>query len=163
MLYACLRGKEIPDPIKNHTLERRDLMETNPYEYERAIPWMPQQNQAYAGRNAAVHTGQQLSGLQKQVPQHRAEAQKPKPPKPMPKARTLAIVQAFKRWLVVASMMTFVSLSGLVAYHQIGTTTTNQASSTSTQATSTPTTSTQSSNGFFNQQNGNNFASSGST
>jgi hypothetical protein len=88
--------------------------------------------------------------------------QKPKPPKPMPKARALALVRTFKKWLVVASLAAFVSLSGLVAYHHVGTAA-SQPSSGSSQTTPTTSSSSQDSNGFLNQQGGNNFGSSNSS
>ncbi len=170
-------------------------METNPYVYDRTVPWIPQQNQFYENNYVTAHTGQQRPPvLQNQKPQQRSVDQiqlangpntagktmpnpvgaglpcpppiyrpasspirqqhldqKPKPSKPMPKARALALVRTFKKWLVVASLAAFVSFSGLVAYHHVGT----AASQTSS--------SSQDSNGFLNQQGGNNFGSSNSS
>lgn len=140
MLYAWAHRYEI-------TLERKDTMETNPYEYDRTVPWIPQQN----------------VGAQFIAP---SRAPKPKSPERMPKARALALARALKKWLVIASFVSFGTLSGLVAFHQVGTTTsntshTNQSSSKSSQATATATPS--SSNGFFDQQGGNNLGSSNSS
>jgi hypothetical protein len=42
----------------------------------------------------------------------------------MPKVQALALARTLKKWLAVASLVGFLSLSGLVAYHQVGTTTT---------------------------------------
>ena len=138
-------------------------MKTNPYDYDTTIPWIPQQNQLYENNYVTAHTGQQRPPvLQNQKPQQRSVNQKPKPPKPMPKARVLALVRAFKKWLVVASLAAFVSFSGLVAYHQVGTTA-SQTSSGSSQETPTTSSSSQDSNSFLNQQGGNNFASSNSS
>lgn len=138
-------------------------METNPYEYNRTIPWIPQQNQVYAGRDVSAHTHQQLSRLQKQEPQRGGGDQKPKPPKPMPKARTLALVRTFKKWLVTASLVGFFSFTGLVAYHHVGTTATQTSSGSSQTSSSSTTSSSQKSNSFFNQPGGNNFGSNNSS
>jgi hypothetical protein len=75
-----------------HTLEIGDTMETNPYEYDRTVPWIPQQNQFYEGRYVTERTSQQQpSALQNQRLQQRGGDQKPKPPERMPKAQTLAL------------------------------------------------------------------------
>jgi cytoskeletal protein RodZ len=42
----------------------------------------------------------------------------------MPKARALALVGIFKRWIVMTSLVGFLSLSGLAALHRTGTTST---------------------------------------
>lgn len=139
-------------------------METNPYEYDRTIPWIPQQNQLYEGRYVTDRASQQRSPvLQDQRPQQRRVDQKPKPPERMPKARALALARTLKKGLVIASLLSFGAFSGLVAYHQVGTITTANTSSGSSQATPASTSSSQNSNGFFNQQGGNNFGSSNSS
>jgi hypothetical protein len=145
-------------------------METKPYEYEydKPIPWIPQQNQFYTGRDVTARTSQQFSDLQKQRLQQRGEGQKPKPAERMSKAKALALVSTLKRGLIIASLVSFGAFSGLVAYHQVGTTAnqTNQAkqtSSGSSQVTPTTSSSSQDSNGFFKQQGGNNFGSSNSS
>ena len=100
-------------------------METNPYEYDTSVQWRPQQNQFYEGRYVSPRTGQQQPPvLQNQKPQLRNGNQKPKPPEKMPKARALALARSFKKWLVVASLVSFGTFSGLVAFHQVGSTTT---------------------------------------
>jgi hypothetical protein len=138
-------------------------METNPYEYDRTIPWIPQQNQLYEGRYVTDRASQQRSPvLQDQRPQQRRVDQKPKPPERMPKARALALARTLKKGLVIASLVSFGAFSGLVAYHQVGTTA-NHTSSGSSQAMPVSTSSSQNSNGFFNQQGGNNFGSSNSS
>ncbi len=142
-------------------------METNPYEYDRTIPWIPQQNQLYEGSYVTERTSQQRSPfLHNQRPQQRSGGLKPKPPERMPKARAVALARILKKWLVITSLVSFGTFSGLVAYHQVSTTTTaNHTSSGSSQATpaSSSSSSSQSSNGFFNQQGGNNFGSSNSS
>lgn len=125
-------------------------METNPYEYDRTVPWIPQQQQRPVGTQFTAPN----------------RAPKPKSAERMPKARALALARTLKKSLVIASFVSFGTLSGLVAFHQVGTTTsnnsqTNQSSSKSSQATATATPS--SSNGFFDQQGGNNLGSSSSS
>ena len=145
-------------------------METNAYEYDRTISWIPQQNQRYEGNYVTAHTGQQRPVvLQNQKPQQRSVDQKPKPPRPMPKARALALARTFKKWLVIASLVSFGTFSGLAAFHQVGITAT-QTSAASSQKTSTTsaqktttTSSSQNSSSFLNQQGGNNFGSSNSS
>ncbi len=148
-------------------------MATKPYDYDTTLPWIPRQNQLYENNYVTAHTGQQRPPvLQNQKLQQRGVEQKPKPAKAMPKARALALVRAFKKWLVVASLAAFVSLSGLVAYHHVGTAASQPSSgssqktpttTSSSQATPTTSSSSQDSNGFLNQQGGNNFGSSNSS
>ncbi len=150
-------------------------MEINPYEYDRTVPWIPQQNQAFAGRDIAARTAQQPSQLQNSRPPQKGAVQKPRQPERMSKARVLALVRSFKKWLVVASIVTFGSFSGLVAYHQVSTTAINHTSSGSSQSTSSSSSSSSnssssssnssnsSSNGYFNQQGSSNFGSSSSS
>ena len=144
-------------------------METNPYEYDTSVQWRPQQNQLYEGRYVTAHTGQQQPPvLQIQRPQLRSGNQKPKPPEKMPKARALALARSFKKWLVVASLVSFGTFSGLVAFHQVGSTTTasgstsSGSSSTSSKSSQTTSSSKSSSSNFLNQ-GGNNVGSSSSS
>ncbi len=146
-------------------------METNPYDYNRQIPWIPQQHPYYQHRNATNSTGRDDS------PQSRLNppVQKPKPER-MPKARAMALAQTLKRWLVVASLVSFGALSGLVALHPVSATASTTSNSTSnntkssTSSQAAPATSSSSQNddnsnnsGFFNQPGGNNFGSSNSS
>ena len=136
-------------------------METNPYEYDRTVPWIPQQQQRPVGTQFTAPRAP--VGTQFTAPNR---APKPKSAERMPKARALALARTLKKSLVIASFVSFGTLSGLVAFHQVGTTTsnnsqTNQSSSKSSQATATATPS--SSNGFFDQQGGNNLGSSSSS
>ena len=141
-------------------------METNPYEYSTTVPWIPQQNQLYESTYVTTSSGSQRPSVsQNQGLAQRGVGQKSKLPERMPKARALALVRTFKKWLVVASVVSFGTFSGLAAFHQVSTTTskaTNTSSGTS-QKTSTTTTSSQSSNSFLNQQGSNNFGSSNSS
>jgi len=136
-------------------------METNPYEYSATVPWIPQQNQLY--ENTYVTTGVGSQGPPVSQSQGLAQrSHKSKPPERMPKARALALVRTFKKWLVVASVVSFGAFSGLAAFHQVSTTS-SQATSTSSgtsRNTSTTTSSSQGSNSFLNQQGSNNFGSS---
>jgi len=144
-------------------------VETNPYNYDRAIPWIPQQNQFYRGEDGGVYTNQQRSPVvHNQRPQQRIQqkdaVQKARVPMRMPKARALALVSKFKKGLVVASLVSFGTVSGLAAFHQVGTiaSTTSKTSSGSSQSTSTSTSSSQNSSSYFNQ-GGNNLGSSNSS
>ncbi len=131
-------------------------MEMNPYEYDRTVPRISQQNQHSEGGVATEHTSQQRPPV--------LQNQKPKPPARMPKAQVLALVSKFKQWLVVASLVGFGTFSGLAAFHQVNApAVASQTSSDSSQTSSSATSSSQSSNNFFNQQGGNNFGSSSSS
>jgi hypothetical protein len=143
------------------------MMETNPYEYSTTVPWIPRQNQLYESAYVTTGSGSQRPPVsQNQGLAQRGVSQKSKLPERMPKARTLALVRTFKKWLVIASVVSFGTFSGLAAFHQVSTTTTSQATNTSSgtsQKTSATTSSSQSSNSFLNQQGSNNFGSSNSS
>lgn len=141
-------------------------METNPYQYDTTLPWMPQQNQVYAGEGVTQQAGQQrLPRPQNQGLPQRGAGQKPGAAEKMPKARALALANTLKRWLAVASIVGFGTISGLVAFHQVGTTTSQstQSSSGSSKTNSTSSSSSQNSNNFLNQQGGNTSGSSSSS
>jgi hypothetical protein len=142
-------------------------MKTNPYEYDRTIPWIPQQNQFYQGSYITTPTNRQPSAMPNhQRPQQRVVNHKPNSSQRMPKVQALALARTLKKGIVIASLVSFGTLSGLVAFHQI-TGATNQVSSGSSHSTSsstsTSTSSSQSSNSLLNQQGGNNFGSSNSS
>jgi hypothetical protein len=139
-------------------------METNPYEYDTSVQWRPQQNQLYEGRYVSARTGQQQPPvLQNQRPQLKNGNQKPRPPEKMPKARALALARSFKKWLVVASLVSFGTFSGLVAFHQVGSTTTASRSTSTSSGSSSTTSSSKSSSSNFLNQGGNNVGSSSSS
>ena len=139
-------------------------METNPYEYDTSVQWRPQQNQLYEGRYVNPRTGQQRPPVpQNQRPQLRSGNQKPKPPEKMPKARALALARSFKKWLAVASLVSFGTFSGLVAFHQVGSTTTATKSTSTSSGSSQTTSSSKSSSSNFLNQGGNNVGSSSSS
>jgi hypothetical protein len=127
-------------------------MENNPFGYDKRAQWQTPHYQsstnAYPDASVNQQPGAPQALRQQQAP--RQKAQTP-PPARMPKARALALVTVFKKSLVVISLATFASFSGLVAYHQISTTA-SQKSSTSTTSSSSQ----QQNNTFFNQQGDNN-------
>lgn len=91
-----------------------DMMGTNPYEYDAKVPWIPQQKRTYAGGDSSAYPDQQHARSQP-----KSAEQKPEPPARMPKARALFLVRTCKKWLVAASLLGFLSLSGLVATQQV--------------------------------------------
>jgi len=134
-------------------------METNLKEYNTRASWSPPQNQLYEGRVVTPQSNRQQLPRPQYVgqPQY-GVGQKPKAAVKMPKARVLALANTLKRWLAIASIVSFGTFGGLVALHQVGTTaTTSQTSSTSSQTSSS-----QNNNSFFNQ-GGNNFGTSSSS
>lgn len=144
-------------------------METNPYEYDsynKSVAWIPQQNQPeppYEGRYVREYTRQQQpSNVQNQRLQPAGKDQKPKAPERMPKARALTLVHKFKKVLVVASILGFGSFSGLAAYHQAITTTSNSASNTQSTPATGSSSNTSSSNSS-SSNTGSNFGSSNSS
>jgi hypothetical protein len=141
-------------------------METNPYQYATTLPWIPQQNQVYQGGDVIPQVRQQqLLRPQNQGLPQRSSGQKPRAAEKMPKVRALALANTLKRWLAVASIVGFGTISGLVAFHQVGTTTSQatQSSSGSSNTNSTSSSSSQNSNNFFNQQGGNTSGTSSSS
>lgn len=115
-----------------------------------------------SGKTVTAPTNRYPYSQQDYLPQQRGVGQKPKPPERMPKAQALALARTFKHWLVVASLVGFGTFSGLAAYHQVGTATrqSDQSNQTSSGPSQGIPTTPSSSNGFFNQQGGNNFGSS---
>jgi hypothetical protein len=138
-------------------------MENNPYEYDQRAAWQMPQHQPYNTNTypgayinqppgAAQAQRTQQAPKTQQTPGRRAQTP---PPARMPKARAVALTRLLKKGLVVMSLATFASFSGLVAYHQL--------SSTSSQKTSTTTasSSTQNKNNtFFKQQGATNLGTS---
>ena len=125
-------------------------------------------------------TNMQLEGKEIYSPQQKTR-QKPGQPQRMPKEQALALVRRFKKSLIVASVFGFGIFSGLVAYHQVGTTTTvattssgssqtastaatsTTKSSTTSTSTSTATQNSNSNSNSFLQQGGNNVSASNSS
>lgn len=122
----------------------------------------PNQQQGYAPatwQHSQAPVGQKQ--YQQRVPQA-SVAQKPKPPKPMPKARALALVDKMKKSLVVVSLAAFVSFGGLAAFHQVGVSA-NKTASTSSTSSTTSTSSQSSSKNFLKQTGGSNTGTSSSS
>ncbi len=152
------------DAIVLNRLEMK--METHSYKYDTTIPWIPQQNQVYEGGGVTPRVDQQqLPRPQNQGLPQRSGGQKPRAAEKMPKARALALANTLKRWLAVASIVSFGTISGLVAFHQVGTAASQsaQSSSGSSNTNSTSSSSSQNSNSFFNQQGGNTSGTSSSS
>ncbi len=102
-------------------------METNPKDYDRRVSWISQQNQpSTAGPVTAQDAQQQHSRPQNPGP--RGAGQKKRPPQKMPRARAQALATKLKRGLAISSIVGFGAFSGLVALHQVGSTTTQAAS-----------------------------------
>src|SRR2546428_7989100 len=130
---------------------------TTLFRSDTTVPWRPQQNQLYEGRYANARTGQvRPPVLQNQRSQ--PGNGKPRPPEKMPKARALALAHRLKRWLAVASVVSFGTFSGLVAFHHVGSTTTasQSTSSQSSAKTSSSNSSSQNSSSFLKHKGGNN-------
>ena len=153
--------------------KKEKKMEPNPYEYNsynQPVAWIPQQNQPeppYEGRYVRQYTRpQQPPNVQNQRPQAAGKEQKPKAPERMSKARALTLVRKFKKVLVVASLVGFGSFSGLAAYHQAITTTSQASNNTHTKSAtgSSSTSSSSNSNSSSSSSNtGSNFGSSNSS
>jgi hypothetical protein len=138
--------------------EKGDLMQTNPYEDEGPLVWIPQENEYYELESDKVRSNQQYASLQYQEWQRRTQNPKPKLQERMPKTQALELVNVYKKRLIVASLVVFGLVSGLVAFHQVGAAP-NQQQVDPSQSAPVP----QPSNGggFFDQQGGNNFGSGG--
>jgi hypothetical protein len=114
-------------------------MEDNSYEYNKRMSWQMSQQQPYQNAQPGAYPNQAPG-----APQALRTQQAPKAPqasgrgaqKPaaarMPKARAVALTRVFKKGLVVMSLATFASFSGLVDYHQISTTSSQKTSTTTT-------------------------------
>jgi len=138
-------------------------METNLIDYDTRASWRPPQNQHYEGGLVTPQDSRQElprprnSGL----PQH-GVGQKPRAAEKMPKKQALALARILKRWLVVASIVSFGTFGGLVAFHQVGTTA-SQISSGSSKTNSTSSSSSKNNNNFLKQQGGNTSGTSSSS
>jgi hypothetical protein len=102
-------------------------MQTNPYEDERPLAWIPQENQFYELESDKVRSNQHLASLQ------------------------------YQKRLIVASLVVFGLVSGLVAFHPVGSAANQGQVDPSQSAPATQ----PSNGGFFDQQSGNNFGSGG--
>ncbi len=132
-------------------------MQTNPYEDEKPFAWVPQENSFYERESDKVHSSQQPASLHYQEWQQRIQNPRPKLQERMPKTQALELVNVYKKRLIVASLMVFGLLSGLVAFHQVGAAASQNQVNPSQSAPVIP----PSNGGFFDQQGGNNFGSGG--
>jgi hypothetical protein len=137
-------------------------MQTNPYEDEGSLAWIPQENQFYERESDKIRSNQVHATQLYQSGQRNMQTRNPQQEQRMPKTQALELVHVYKKRLIVASLMVFGLVSGLVAFHRVGAAA-NQAPVDPSQ--SAPVTQPQPSNGggFFdqNQQGGNNFGSGG--
>jgi hypothetical protein len=131
-------------------------MQRNPYEDDRPLEWIPRHNQIFEGGSNMSHSGQQPASLQYQEWQR--SVQSPKPQERMPKTQALELVNVYKKRLIFASLVAFGLLSGLVAFHQVGTVANQNQVNPSQPA---PVTQPSNGGGFFDQQGGNNFGPGG--
>ena len=158
-------------------------MQTNQYDYDRQASWTPPQNQPYMGRYVTAPDGRPQFAPHHPAQTQRPTDQKPKAPQKMPKERAMALADKLKRALAVASFIGFGTFSGLVAFHQVSSTTTTRStqsssgssssnssssssssnSTNSSNSSSSTNSSSQSSNSFLNQQGGNTSGSSSSS
>jgi hypothetical protein len=143
-------------------LERLEIhMETNQYEYDNTKKWTLQQNQFNQNKPLAQNEQQLIQSQHQKLPQ-RGISQKSGTQVKMPKARALALANTLKRTLAIASIIGFGMFGGLVAMHQVSTTTA-QSTSGSSNTSSKSNSSSQNSNTFFNQQEGNTSGTSSNT
>jgi len=82
-------------------------MHTNPYEDDRPLAWIPQENQFYEGGSNVVHSSQQSMALQNQGVQQKSWRQTSGSPERMPKTQALELVNVYKKRLIVASLVVF--------------------------------------------------------
>ena len=132
-------------------------MQTNPYEDERPLAWIPQEDQFYERESDKVLSNQHLASLQYQRMHHGIQNRKPKSVERMPKTQALELVNIYKKRLIVASLVVFGLVSGFVAFHQVGAAANQGQVEPSQSAPATQ----PSNGGFFDQQGRNNFGSGG--
>ena len=138
-------------------------METNLIDYDTRASWIPPKNQHYEGGLVTPQDSrQELPRPQNRGLPQRGVGQKPRAAEKMPKKQALALARILKRWLVVASIVSFGTFGGLVAFHQVGTTA-SQISSGSSKTNSTSSSSSKNNNNFLKQQGGNTSGTSSSS
>ena len=133
-------------------------MQTDPYEDEKPLAWVPQENGFYERESDKVYSSKQPAPLYNQQWQQNIQHPKPTVQDRMPKTQALELVNVYKKRLIVASLVAFGLVSGLVAFHQVG----NAATQNQVRPSqSMPVTQPSNGGGFFDQQGGNNFGSGG--
>ncbi len=135
-------------------------MDNNPYGYDKRVSQQLPQYHTYPGSYPGTYRNQQPGLPQTPRPQQ-APPRKAQTPPRMPKDRALALARLFKKSLVVMSLATFASFSGLVAFHQLNTTTSQKSTTTSTSTTTSR--SHEEDNGFLNQQGDDNLGNNSAT
>src|SRR5579872_1770326 len=149
-------------------------MQANLNNYDTRASRVPPRNQPYTSKFVTSQDGRlQFVSSQNLAQTQRPPAQKPKAPEKMPKARALALANRLKRGLAIASIVGFGAFGGLVALHQVGTSSSSSTptssgssstnSSNSTNSSSSSSSSSQNSNNFLNQQGGNTSGTSSSS
>lgn len=143
-------------------------MPTNRNDYDTRPSRIPPQDQPYSRFVTSQDGSSQFALPQNLAQTQRPANQKPKAPEKMPKARAMALANKFKRGFAIASIVGFGAFGGLVALHQVGTTSTQSTQSSSGSSSSNSTksssnSSSQNSNTFLNQQGGNTNGTSSST
>jgi hypothetical protein len=146
-------------------------MQTNLHDYDTRASWTPPQNQPYSSKFVTAQGGRPRYAIPQNLTQtQRPMVQKPKAPQKMPKERAMALANRFKRAFAILSIVGFGTISGLVALHQVSSTTaqstqssSGSSSSNSSNSSNSTNSSSQSSNGFFNQQGGNTGGTSSSS
>ena len=160
------------------------FVENNPYDlygsYDETVAWVPQQRQTSTGgmpkeeplyeypayyTHPAAYPPAGRAQRQEAMPRRQQAArQGPAKPQRMSKAETLAMVDSFKKFLVVGSLISFGLLGGLAASHITGATSSQAAPSSPETGPSIDSPGPQSpsnsdnNGGFFNQGNqGNQF------
>jgi hypothetical protein len=152
-------------------------MENNPYDpyelYDPTVPWVPEQRQAAQGARPKeepfyeypeyyAHSAHYMRETQRQEaapPGQQVTQQGAAKPARMSKADTLEVADAFKKFLLIASMVGFGVLGVLAAGHVTGVTSSQVAPSSSSSVPSFNSPGSQSpsnddnSGGFFNQGN----------
>jgi hypothetical protein len=143
-------------------------MQTNINDYDRHASRIPPQNQPYSRFITSQDGRSQFALPQNLVQTQHPAGQKPRAPEKMPKARAMALANKFKRGFAIASIVGFGAFGGLVALHQVGTTTSqstqsSSGSSSSNSTNSSSSSSSQNSSNFLNQQGGNTSGTSSSS
>src|ERR1051326_5018117 len=125
------------------------FVENNPYDlygsYDETVAWVPQQHHTsiegrpkeeplyeypgYYTHPAAYPTTGRVQQQEARSRRQQAAQQGPAKPKRMSKAETLAMVDSFKKFLVVGSLISFGVLGGLAASHITGVTSSQAAPS----------------------------------
>ncbi len=138
-------------------------MQINPYEDEGSLEWIPQENQSYERESDKIRNSQMSAPLQYEGRQQNVQGIRSQPADRMSKAQALDLVDVYKKRLIVATLVVFGLVSGLVAFHQVGVSANQAPVDPSQPVPVTQPAQPPDDGGFFNQnqQGGNNFGSGG--